>query len=263
MKRYLAYTRMTYLLGLVWRLPSVFTLTTNLFYIVVVYFLWRNIYGSSDSLHGMSFPQTFTYLALASSIFVLFKTFTDWAIARDIINGAIAVHLTKPIDLQLRLFFEAFGSMLTNLTLIGLPTLLVLVIFFPANLVLGINVLMFAISVLLAFILSFLIDYMVGLSGFYTESIWGIGTAKEITVLVLSGAMLPLRFFPEGMQIVLRYLPFQAIYNTPISIITDRSLTTLDMITMLGIQTFWIAVLFMISRLFYEQAVKVVTINGG
>lgn len=263
MKRYMAFTRMSYLLGLVWRLPSVFTLTTNLFYIVVIYFLWKNIYANSSTLRGMSFPQTFTYLALASSIFVLFKTYADWGLAREIISGAVAVNLTKPIDLQLMLLFRSLGAMLTNLTLIGLPTLLVLTVFFPANLVLGVNVALFAISLLLAFLLSFLLDYIVGLSGFYTQSIWGLSTAKEIIVLVLSGAMLPIRFFPEGLQAVLHYLPFQAIYNTPINLITDPTLAMPDMIIMLGIQVFWIAVLFLGSRLFYAQAIKAVTINGG
>src|SRR5688572_22108802 len=101
--RYLAFTKNAYLLGLMWRTHSFFTLITSIIYITVMYFLWKSIYGASDTLHGMSFNQTFTYLALASSIFVLFKTFVEWGMSREIITGAILVQLTKPVDFQFML----------------------------------------------------------------------------------------------------------------------------------------------------------------
>jgi ABC-type uncharacterized transport system permease subunit len=82
-------------------------------------------------------------------------------------------------------------------------------------------------------------------------------------IMVLSGMLVPLQFFPEGIRHVLEYLPFQAIYHTPLSLITDPTLGAADYIRMVGIQALWVALLVGASRLFYSQAIKAVTINGG
>jgi len=263
MKRYLHLTKNTYMVGLVWRFNAIFTVLSNLFYIVVIYFLWKNIYGSQATLREMTFPQTFIYLALTSSLFVVFKTFVDWQISRDIISGVITMDLIKPLDYQVSVLFRSAGFMLVQLTLIALPTLVILLVVFHAQMPIGINLLFFAISLVLAYLLSFMIDYMVGLTSFYTQSLWGISTAKEIIVLVLSGALIPIRFFPDALRNVLVYLPFQAIYNAPISILTDPILRTPDYLNMLGIQLLWVIAILVISRLFYAQAIKVLTIAGG
>lgn len=263
MRRYLPVTRASFMLGFIYRLHMFFTLLTNIVYIVVIYFLWRSIYRSYDTLHGMTFEQTFLYLALASSVFVLFKTFTDWQMSRDIITGEIARMLLRPVDYQGIMFANAGGQMLMQMMLLTLPTLLLLLLVFRVHIPLGINILFFFISIGLSYILSFLLDYMVGLSSFYTQSLWGISTTKEILVLTLSGSLIPLPFFPEAVRNVLHFLPFQAIFNVPITMLTDPSLGLPDFVNMLGIQLLWVGALLIASRLFFRQAVKVLTINGG
>jgi len=91
---------------------------------------------------------------------------------------------------------------------------------------------------------------MIGLSSFYTESIWGISITKDVVVAALSGALVPINFFPDAIKAVLQVLPFQAIYNTPLQIITSASLTPTDYLRMLAVQLFWVVVLFGASRLF-------------
>src|SRR5205823_5005346 len=118
-------------------------------------------------------------------------------------------------------------------------------------------------AILMAFMLSFTIDYMVGLTAFYTESIWGLSTTKEVIVTFLSGALVPLAFFPAGAQSVLQWLPFRAIYSIPLTILTNADLGVLDYLGMLGIQLFWVIVLVGASRLWYHKALKVLTVNGG
>ena len=122
---------------------------------------------------------------------------------------------------------------------------------------------LFPVSLILAFIVSFSIDYFVGLLGFYSESVWGLSITKEIIVSALSGALIPLQFFPETIQRVLFWLPFQAIYHTPIMMITRADLGLGTFIPMLLIQLMWAVVLFVLARLFYNQAVKVLRIAGG
>ncbi len=263
MRPYLALTKGAYMRWAVYRFSALFTLFSNLLYMVIVYFLWRNIYGSAASLHGMTFNQAFVYLTLASSMFNLFKTWTDWGISQSILNGSIVTDIIKPLDYQLQVLFRSAGSVLFNFTLISLPSVLLLLLAFKADIAWGIGLLFFPVALTFAFLLSFTLDYTVGLTSFYTESLWGISMTKEIIVTLLSGALVPIQFFPEAAQNILRLLPFQAIYHIPLTMIITPNLELAEYLNFLGIQLFWLVVLFALSRLFYNRVSRVLFVNGG
>jgi ABC-2 type transport system permease protein len=263
MKRYLVLTRGVFMTIVTYRFGFFFTLIGNLLYIVLVYFLWRGIYQGAETIRGMTFDQALVYLALASSIFVLLKTWTEWSMSRMIRDGSIATELIKPIDFQLNLLFGTAGFALCNLMVITLPSVLVLFLAFGVKIDTGIGLAFLPIALLFAFLISFNLDYMVGTSGFYTESLWGISMTKEIVTTLLSGTLVPLQFFPEAIQRVLELLPFQAIYHVPLMLITSADLTFADCLRLLGTQVFWAVALFSISRLFFSRALRVLTVSGG
>jgi ABC-2 type transport system permease protein len=251
------------MIGLVYRFGFLFTIFGNIVYLGVAYYLWKSIYRYSDTIRGLTFNETFLYVGLGSAIFILLKTYADWIIHYEIREGAIATYLTKPMDFQIYALFANLGSLLMNLTAITIPTALAMVFLFKVKVVFGVGLLLFPVSLLLAFIISFSIDYFIGLMGFYSESVWGLSMTKEIIVTVFSGALIPLQFFPDGIQNVLFWLPFQAIYHTPLMMITRPDQGLNIFLPMILIQLFWAAALFILARLFYNQAIKVLRIAGG
>ena len=64
----------------------------------------------------------------------------------------------------------------------------------------GLNVVWFIVSVVLALIVNFNIEVFVSTICLYTESTWGINIVKESIVLLFSGATIPLAFFPEPLR---------------------------------------------------------------
>jgi ABC-2 type transport system permease protein len=263
MRGYIAFLRGAMMVGVVYRLGFLFTILGNVVYMIVAYFLWRSIYAGSESINGLTFDQALLYVALGSTLFILLKTYTDWGMSHEIRDGTISVYLTKPIDYQLYNFFTTIGFSSTSLITVTLPTVVMLLLVFRIHVDIGIGFLFFPFSMLLAFLISFNFDYAVGLTAFYTESIWGISTTKEILVSVLSGALLPLQFFPEALQRILMVLPFQAIYFTPLMMVTKPVQEAGVFLQMLAVQAFWAAATFLLSRLFYNHAVKVLRVAGG
>jgi ABC-2 type transport system permease protein len=87
--------------------------------------------------------------------------------------------------------------------------------------------------------------------------------AKEVTVLFLSGAVVPLALFPEPVRRVLEWLPFQAIYHTPVRLLIDPSLAGPDILLFFVRQLAWLGVFILLSRLFYQAALRRVVVNGG
>lgn len=263
MKGYLAITRCFILEGLVYRFGFLFTIFGNILYMGVVYYLWKSIYQNNQTMHGLTFEQTFLYVALGSAVFILLKTYVDWYMSYDIREGNITNHLIKPLDYQLMTLFGCMGRMLINMAAITLPTLIMLLLVFRIPVAVGWGLLFFPLSLLMAFLVSFCFDYFVGLLTFYTESIWGISMVKEVIVTAFSGALVPLQFFPEAIQKVLYWLPFQTIYHTPLMMVTkpDQALNQLGW--MLLVQVLWVVGLFLLTRLFYHQAIKVLRVSGG
>jgi len=255
--------RGSFMVGLVYRFGFLFSIAGNIIYMSVTYFLWRSIYQDKEALHGLTFNQTYIYVALGSAVFILLKTYVDWQMSFDIREGMIASYLIKPIDLQLYELFLSFGYFLMSLSAITIPTILLLIFVFRVEIPLGIGLVIFPFSLILAYLLSFCFDYFIGLLGFYTESIWGLSITKEIIVTVLSGALIPLQFFPDAIQKVLLWLPFQAIYYTPLTMVAQPYLGWGTFLPMLAVQLFWVGALFVLTRLFYDQAIKVLRISGG
>jgi ABC-2 type transport system permease protein len=263
MKKYLAIVRGTYMVGMIYRLGFLFTILGNIVYLGVAYYLWKSIYQNTVTLRGLTFNQTFLYVGLGSAIFILLKTYTDWFMNSEIRDGSIAMYLTKPVDIGTYFLSASLGSLLLNITIISIPTILLLLFVFKVEFTAGIGLFLFPISLLIAFFISFFMDYFVGLVCFYSESVWGLSTTKDIIVTVLSGGLIPLQFFPAAIQKVLHWLPFQAIYHTPLTMITQPSQGWNVFLPMLSIQIMWALLLFVATRLFYTQAIKTVRVAGG
>ena len=263
MRGYLAVMRGSIMVGVVYRFGFLFSIIGNIIYLGVAYYLWKSIYRHADVIRGLTFNETFLYVGLGSAIFILLKTYVDWLMNYEIREGAIASYLIKPIDYGLYTFFTSLGSVLLNLAAITIPTLFMLLFVFKVKFTLGPGLIAFPLSLLMAFMISFCFDYFVGLLGFYSESVWGISTVKEIILTVFSGALIPLQFFPDALEKVLLWLPFQAIYHTPLMMVTKPDQGWDVFLPMLLVQLFWVIVLFIAMRLFYNQAIKVLRISGG
>jgi ABC-2 type transport system permease protein len=262
-RKYLALGKGSFMVGMVYRFGFIATIVGNILYMVIAYYLWTSVYEGQEVINGLSFDQTFLYVALASTVFILFNTYVDWLMSFEIREGRITNYLVKPIDHQLAVLAYGGGRTILNILIVTVPTALLLTFAFGVAIPVGVGLLLFPVSLFLAFLISFCFDYAVGLTGFYTESIWGLVTVKETLILALSGALIPIQFFPEGLQNLLRWLPFSAIYHTPLMMITQPDQGLSPLLERLAFQFFWVGTLLVFTRLFYNRAIKVLRVAGG
>lgn len=265
LKRYAAVLRGSIMEALSFRASTFLRIVGNLVYLLIIYFLWRAIFDSSpvDTVNGMSFYDTMIYLVLAAAMFNFMDTFVVYWIGDDYQTGQIVLYLTKPIEYQPFLFFSRLGNCVISFFVTFMPTFIIVYFVTKGSIALGINLFFFVVSILLAIGVNFCIDFFVGIICFYTQSIWGVNIMKEVVVSLLSGATIPLAFFPEVFRKIVDVLPFQAIYHIPLHILTDKTMQLSDYMTSLGIQLFWLVVMLGISRLFWKVSVKGLTVNGG
>ena len=265
LKKYLSLTRAGIIESLQFRLATVIMVIGNLLYLIVVYFLWKSIYASAETnvVNGMTFTDTLIYLVLAMALFNFMEMYTVWEMGRNIQSGKIVLDLLKPMEYRRYLFWSYSGSFVTQFFFTFLPTFIVVSIVTRGAVPLGINLLYFAVSVVLAVLINYSIDFIVGTICLYTESIWGINIMKQVIVLLLSGATVPIAFFPEPLKTVVYYLPFQSIYNAPLTLLLDGNPTLETVVTTLGTQLLWCVGMTLLGKLFWKLSLRQITVNGG
>ncbi len=265
LKKYLTLTRAGIIESLQFRLATLVMVAGNLLYLIVVYFLWKAIYASAgtDTVNGMTFTDTMIYLVLATALFNFMEMYTVWEMGRGIQSGKIVLDLLKPMEYRSYLFWSFSGTFVTNFLFTFLPTFIIVGIVAGGEIPLGINLLYFVISVVMAVIINYSIDFIVGTICLFTESIWGINIMKQVIVLLLSGATIPIAFFPETLKTIVYYLPFQSIYNAPLSILLNDSPTTESLIQTLGVQLLWCIITTVLSKIFWKVSLRQITVNGG
>lgn len=265
LKKYFTLTRAGIIESLQFRLGTLIMIVGNLLYLIIVYFLWKAIYASAgtDTVSGMTFTETLIYLVLATSLFSFMEMYTVWEIGRNIQSGKIILDLLKPMKFRSYLFWSYSGSFITNFFFTFLPTFIVVMLVTHGAIHMGINLLLFAGSVIMAVMINYSVDFIVGTICLYTESIWGINIMKQVIVLLLSGATMPLAFFPEPLKSIVYYLPFQSIYNAPLSILLNTESNYKSILAILGTQMMWCVMISLISKLFWKVSLKQITVNGG
>lgn len=264
-KKYFALTRAGIIECVNYRMALVVMVFGNLLYLTLIYFVWKAIFASSGSnvVNGMTFESTMIYLVLATALFNFMEMYIVWEMGRDIQSGKIALNLLKPMKYKDYLFWSVSGSFVVNFVFTFIPTFLIVVLVTKGTITIGINLIYFVIAVVLSVIINYEIDFIIGTVCLYTESIWGINVMKQAVVTLLSGATIPLAFFPEKLRTVIEYLPFRAIYDTPLTILLSRNPDAGMVAQKLLVSLLWAVVMSLISHLFWRISIRQVTVNGG
>lgn len=230
--------------------------------IIVYVFVWQAIYNQTGNSGGFTLNQMVTYYILA----IAFSSLAIWGINEDIShsirNGQINKELLNPITYFEYYFGIDLGEMLFAV-IVGVATFVICAIFW--NLVLPVNILNFVLCIfviLLGIPITFFIQIIVGTVGFYTNQIWGMQILRKAIIMIFSGIIAPISLFPVWFQNISQYLPFKELIYTPINIWLGQ-VSYNEIIFVIIKQIIWGFILYVIAKLFFNHAVKNITINGG
>lgn len=265
LKKYFALTRLGILETIQWRLALFVMVLGNLLYLTLIYFLWKAIFTSAgtDVVNGMTFEMTMVYLVLASSLYGVVELYLVWEIGRNIQSGKIVLDLLRPFKYKQYVFWENSGTLVVNFFVTFIPTFIIVGLMTKGTIPLGWNLVYFFVAFIFSIVINYNIDFIVGTICLYTESIWGINMMRQVIVSLLSGATIPLAFFPDRVANIVKYLPFRAIYDTPLTLLMTKNPDLQTVMSKLGMSLFWVVVISIFSAIFWRISIKQVTVNGG
>jgi len=232
---------------------------------VAFYVLWSVLYESAPGAFPVSQVEMVTYGAVS----VMLGEFIQWwdgphfYIITQIRRGTITSDLVRPVYFPFQVFSRCLGESLAEFITVVFPAALVaylvLPISLPATLTQG---LYFALSLAQSYLILFGLNCLVGFIGFYTLSLRGIQHAYHGLIMLLSGAWVPLWFFPSWLRQVAEVLPFRGLFFTPLSIYIGELQGQSIAGTLLS-QTAWIAILLLGVGLAWRVVHSRLVVQGG
>lgn len=261
-KKFFALIRIQFKNDFVYRISTVAGIIVGIVQIYIYYHIWNTVYDNVDSINGYSLPMISFYVVISNLIFKLVELGITLKISDEIRLGEIAVKITKPINYVSSLLCEGIGSLAGKLLTLVVPTSVFCLIGIRVYAQTDIKVVFFFIvSVFLAILISVYIDILFGLMTFITENGWGIRTLRQALIRLLSGAIIPLNFFPGAVQKICDFLPFKSLIDTPINIYLF-GFTKTNLLNFVQ-QLIWVVVLFSVVHLVFYKIKNTLQVNGG
>jgi len=210
---------------------------------------------SSTNPDIFTFKQILSYFLISEAVSDL--TFTTGSrfgrnIQKMIKDGSISNHLIKPIDTLKFLFVSHMGGG-TSVSLYALITLLIGVYLYPPASIWGIA--LFPFSLVLTALTGFGLNIFIGMVGFYSPDAGSIKNVFEHISKILSGALIPLSYFPYVAKRIAELTPFPILAYYPTVILQNGNLDY-DTFLKLGISLFWAIVLVVGSNYFWKKALR-------
>ena len=234
----------------------------------IMYFVWKAVFLSSGSKTFMGFTMEDMVVYLFITFLTGYLTYSDgaFAVGEEIVDGSIAARMIRPCSFEMCFLFQELGNRLISVSMIFVPMVAGVEIYrYITCGELRFNIvyfLLYIVSLLIAYMISFYFNVCYGFMAFFFKNLWGTTLIKETLVSFLSGAVVPLAFLPSGLATVLNFLPFASLSYTPVMIY--MGMYTYPQIAMrLGLQLFWMVVMFGVSKLIWRSAVKRLAVQGG
>jgi ABC-2 type transport system permease protein len=256
---------------LVYRADFAFGTFVRFLPIVTQVFLWGAIYSSAGGdpnrrMNGYTYGNMVAYylLVMVSRAFSSMPGLSE-GIANDIRDGTIKKYLTQPIDMLGYLFWHRVAHKLVYYVVATVPFAIVFWLCrgyftgWPD----GFTVAAWVASLLLSFLVGFLLEALIGLIGFWFLEVSSLVFIYMMINFFLSGHMIPLDWLPPAISGPVQYLPFKYLAYFPAAIMLGRYPSHAALSRELLMELGWVVGLFIANRIAFARGVRRYGAFGG
>lgn len=263
MRVYLEAMRLAYRRYRTYGAATLAGLATNAFFGVLRSYVFIALYHNRGVTQGFSLHDAVSYVWLSQAMIMPLYLWSWFEIADTIRSGDVITDLSKPFDYFGYWLSRDLGRAAYHLLYRWLPTVLMGAILFglrvPHN---PLTVLWFALSLLMAVVLSFCVRFAINISGFWSTDVRGLYGICFLFVNFFSGFLVPLAFFPPTLRALSQSLPFAGMISIPLTIFLEQA-HGIELAWLLLEQALWLAAFVVGARLLLRAAVRKLVVQGG
>ena len=246
-----------------YRVATLAGIFTNAFFGFVRAYVLLDVHRHRPDAGGLSAGEAVTFVFATQALIAAVGVFGGFELAERVRSGMVAVDLYRPVDLQAYEASAGAGRAAFQLLGRGLPLLLVGGVAF--GLVLAPPALLPAVlaSLLLAVVVGFAINFLLNLTAFWLLDYAGVAAVGIMFGMLLSGLAMPLGYFPEPWDGVVRALPWASTVQLPVELLVGEHRSAADVAEVLAVQAAWAVALLALGRAVLRRATRKVLVQGG
>lgn len=262
MRTYLEFAIKKFQNKMTYRLEFFMGIVNTVISIIVYLCIYKALYNGRAEVDGITFGMVATNFVISLGLSNAFG-FNEMFLQDKVHDGSISNEFLKPVSFVFRMLSENAGEGMFKIIFNFIPAVLITLLHTrlcpPAS---PYHLVLMLLSVVMGYIILWLISFIIQTWCFWLFSVWGIITIKNVFVNILSGSLIPLWFMPEILQKIISFTPFQYIYFTPVQIYLGN-IEGMELISSMLIQLLWIGFLSLIANAFWRRGVKKLVVQGG
>ncbi|MGO4110049.1 ABC transporter permease [Paenibacillus sp. YAF4_2] len=236
----------------------------SLFLLLILYIfmqLWQTTFAGegTTAINGYSFKQMMWYLVFTESM-VLATPSLCTRIEEEVKSGDVAFKLIRPVSF-LAFHYVEYMSEVAIRFVINLLLGSTIAFLMVGSLPVGAGLAWLPLMAFGGFTVNFMLGMLVALSAFWVEETRGLEFVYNKILFTVGGMLMPLELFPDKLQQIGHWLPFQAIVYFPAR--TAVGMHHGEIAGMLAVQWLWAALIGLVVWLVYRKGVRKLNVNGG
>ena len=230
------------------------SLIFTVLWVVLLAVIWKSVFlfSNLESIKGFTLQDLVFYYIIIQLIRFWVEVDISYRVEQLVRYGNFIPLLLKPLSFPAFCFLDDLSEKLVNIFLKIIPTFLVFVILFGLPPFTLSSFFFGIISSILAYLLMFLIDFMLSTLIFFTKSSHGILDFVQTGMHLIDGILFPLIFLPENVYSGLLYLPFPYLSYFPALVFLNKA----DFLQVLGFQLGWLLLFLPISFFLWKISLK-------
>jgi ABC-2 type transport system permease protein len=241
-----------------YRTHMVVSLFVGPVFFLVQVFIWQAVFAGRATVNGQTLPQILTYYGVAAVINYLTFDSADWNLQMLVHTGRFLTFMLRPLSHRFFALSQKVGHRLLGFWVEFIPIYLLFLLVFKIPLI-PVYPFWAIISIFLSFWMLFLINYCIGIAAFWLTKTEGMRRMFQIFRDILAGVFLPLTFFPDFLQKVLFFLPFQYVTFVPVQVFMGSYRLggiTLSIPAIVGIQAAAVFLMWLLSEIMLRLGIR-------
>jgi ABC-2 type transport system permease protein len=226
--------------------------------VLVLILMWSAIYANSGSaIKGFTLNEMISYVLVGNLISVAVRNFLVASVSKDISMGRLSMFLVKPIPYLKYVFINEIGRSFLS-TVISIATQGIVIAFFLNKIYINLEpayLLIILMMIILAFIIEFQMNFLIGTIAFWTDEVDGIQSTIDRIKRFFSGGYFPLSLLPVALTSAGLLLPFAYTFFVPAALYLKK-MDLKQGVHGLFIQVAWILILSVIIHIVWKKGLK-------
>jgi len=228
---------------------------------LIYLFMWSTAAGS-ETVAGLSRGDFVAYYLVLIVVNQLTYAQTNWTVGDMIRDGSMGSLLLYPMSPVFNTLATEIAGKIVYMVFVVPLTGILAVVLRPELHTTPVRVGLFAVSLLLAWLLRFLWGYWLALLAFWMTRSQSLLALQDTLIFLLAGQVAPTILLPGTLRALATVLPFRYMVAFPVEILTGH-VAGAEILEGLYVQVGWLAAAFILFRVLWQRGIQRYVSVGG